>query len=291
MSEDPGSLNADGCARVLLASKLPQAATPCKRPVSTAGTPTSTTVPVQASTPANRSACSNDKHGRDTNDVLAQRVATAEAEAVRMLSLDPSSFPSRESWGFAVLGLTGWLRLSCDTAAVQRSFRTLMRKLHPDRVGPSKGIARALDMLHEAKAICERALSWERPPSAPRRLTAMCTCAVRGHRRVELKWDAPESSEDAPVSRYVVSALDPAYGRPVTLAKLEPDYNEKLGRFVPLEEIDSYSVAEEDLAKLSSLFRQSTMTLQVAAANDAGQSPWATVKASLVARVAASPRA
>ncbi|CAK0865045.1 unnamed protein product [Prorocentrum cordatum] len=64
--------------------------------------------------------------------------------------------------------------------------------------------------------------------------------------------------------------------RPLTIATLEPDYDEELQRFVPVEELTSYLLQETQLEKMPCLFKQALATLQVAAANDAGQSSWAT---------------
>jgi len=79
-----------------------------------------------------------------------------------------------------------------------------------------------------------------------------------------------------------VSVVDAAYGRAITVATLEADYSEELKRFVPIEEIRSCVVAEQDLKKMSSIFQQPFITLQVATANEAGQSPFASLRVSLV---------
>lgn len=79
----------------------------------------------------------------------------------------------------------------------------------------------------------------------------------------------------------MVAITDPSYGRAITVANLEPDYNEELKRFVPLEEIRSYVLAEEELYKIPSFFKQSIAVVQVAAANDQGQSPWAALRVRL----------
>merc|ERR1740138_1775506 len=115
-----------------------------------------------------------------------------------------------------------------------------MRKLHPDRVGSSQSAAQALDVLQEAKSICERALSRLMPPACPCEVKATIVCDVPGRRRVRVTWTRPAHSEDAPVRRYLVAGKDPNYGRSVTLAVLEPDYCEKLGRFVSIDELCSY---------------------------------------------------
>lgn len=138
-----------------------------------------------------------------------------------------------------------------------------------------------MEMLREARQICERSLSQLQPPRAPRSLTSTTLCDVPGRRRIKLEWSPPEWCEDGPIRRYLVAALDPSYGRALTITILEPDYSEELGRFVPVEEIGSFILAEEELRKMPSLFRQAVATVQVAAANEAGQSPWATLRISL----------
>jgi hypothetical protein len=79
------------------------------------------------------------------------------------------------------------------------------------------------------------------------------------------------------VRRFLVGVFDPAYGRSLTVAVLEPDYDDVARRFVSVEEIDSFILAEEEMSKMPRLFKESTVTIQVAAANEAGQSPWATL--------------
>jgi len=93
--------------------------------------------------------------------------------------------------------------------------------------------------------------------------------------------------ECAPVRRYVVAAFDPAYGKALTVTVLEPDYSQELRSFVAIENLTSYVMAEEDLQKMPKLWTQSVLTVQVAAANEAGQSQWTTHKISLNAPVGA----
>merc|ERR1719487_271865 len=150
----------------------------------------------------------------------------------------------------------------------------MMKKLHPDRVAQSAAVGQAIETLREARDCCERALSRLEPPGPPRQLAAVVLATTPGSRRVRLEWAAPGQREVAPVRRYSVAAVDPSYGRAITVATLEPDYREELGRYVSVEEIRSYILAEEALQKMPSLFRQPTATFQVAAANEAGSSPW-----------------
>lgn len=83
------------------------------------------------------------------------------------------------------------------------------------------------------------------------------------------------------MSRYVVALLDPACGRVLTVAHLEPDYDKKLGRFQPIEELTSYDLDELELQKMPRFWQQQVATVQVAAGNDSGQSPWATLEVKL----------
>jgi len=146
-----------------------------------------------------------------------------------------------------------------------------------------------MESLREARQCCERALSQIQAPGTPRQLASTTLCAAPGRRRIRLEWQAPECWEDAPVRRFLVAALDPSYGRALTITVLEPEYSEELKRFVSIEELNSYTLAQEDLAKMPSFFRQSVATVQVAAENEAGQSSWAILRVSL--REAATPAA
>lgn len=157
-----------------------------------------------------------------------------------------------------------------------------MQKLRPDRVGHSGDVARAIELAREARECCERGLSQQKPPDSPYGLTFTPLCMVPGRRRIKLEWQTPRQSEVAPLRRFVVAAFDPSYGRALTIAFLEPDYSEELRRFVPVEELRSYILAEEDLFKMPEIFRESHLTMQVAAANESGQSPWATLRVPLV---------
>lgn len=169
-----------------------------------------------------------------------------------------------------------------------------MRRLHPDKAGGVFEAAKAADLAREARDACERRLSREEPPCSPQHMRFEALSLTPKHRRFRIHWSAPPSRGLAPVRRYVVAALDPAYGKALTIAILEPDYSEELRRFVPLEEITSYVLAEEDLVKMPMLWEQPHAQIQVAAANDAGQSPWSTVHLPLnvmSACASAAPRA
>merc|ERR1712118_512315 len=108
-----------------------------------------------------------------------------------------------------------------------------------------------LELVHTAKGICELALLQQEPPSVPQQPRGILQCCVPGRHRVLLSWSQPVLKELAPVDRYVVAAEDTKYGRAVTLAVLKPDYSERLGRFVPLEELRSHEVVEEELGSLA----------------------------------------
>jgi len=200
----------------------------------------------------------------------ADREAESRREADRILSLVQDRFPTAAVWGFHVLDVA-----SRDVAAVQRGYRTLMRKLHPDKAGNDPSIVEAVEIIRKARDACERSLSRQEKPGAPRNLRSTVLCATPGKRKFRLDWTAPFEEQDAaPIRRYVVAAIDPAYGRALTFAVLEPDYSEELRRFVSVDELTSYVLAEEELQKMPSVWRQSYATVQVAAANEAGQSTW-----------------
>jgi len=214
----------------------------------------------------------------------ADREQDAQREILRILPLRRDSFTTPTAWGFAVLGVPTATR---EVATVQRAYRTLMRKLHPDRIGQSEDLCKAVEKVREAKETCERGLSRQEPPSAPRSVRSETLCAVPGKRKFQLCWTAPVARECAPVRRYVVAAFDPAYGKALTVTVLEPDYSQELRSFVAIENLTSYVMAEEDLQKMPKLWTQSVLTVQVAAANEAGQSQWTTHKISLNAPVGA----
>ena len=90
---------------------------------------------------------------------------------------------------------------------------------------------------------------------------------------------APEQPGE--VRKYIVAVLDPACGRLVNVAVLEPEYREDLSRYISLEELRSYVLAEQEL-QLPRFFQQAAGTVQVAAANEAGQSPWAVLQIPLL---------
>lgn len=222
--------------------------------------------------PALPSACSANYKLRHSDSVRDQREHEAAREILRILPLRRDSFSSQAGWARAVLGLDLG---RADLSGVQQAFRGLMRKLHPDRIGALRNADRAIEMLQEARQICEQANSQLMPPGPPSQLTSTTLCAVAGRRRLRLRWQPPLAcSEVSPVRRYLVAALDPSYGRALTITVLEPEYSEELKRFLAVEDLCSYVLAEEELHKMPGLFQQSGATLQVAAANEAGQSTW-----------------
>jgi len=210
-------------------------------------------------------------------DSIAREAAR---EADRILQLRPENFQKQSAWAFAVLDLNAG---RADTAAVQRSFRQLMRTLHPDKAGHSAMICDAVDCARRARGLCERALSTEQVPSPPRALKASPISFVPGARRFELTWKPPTECERAPVRRYVVAVYDPGFGQPLTVASLEPDYNEEVQRFVGLEDLTRYVLSEQDLQKMPKVWTQASATVHVAAANETGQSSWAVVQVPLLA--------
>lgn len=221
-------------------------------------------------------------------EVASSRDREAQEEVLRILPLRREDFRSPADWGFAVLGL-GAPQVPDNAAAVQRSYRNLMRKLHPDKVLATDGVERSIQLIREAKDICEKSFSRIEPPMAPQSLRYEVLDSKVGHRRYQLRWLPPPVQDAAPVCRYLVSALDPAYGKPLTITVLEPDYSEELRRFVTTEELTSFVLAETDLKKMPSLWKQPTATVHVAAANEAGQSRPAKLEIRLAPSMAWSP--
>lgn len=203
--------------------------------------------------------------GQEQKDVLL--------EANRIISLRQASFRTVAGWGFEVLRAGGR-----DLAASNRGYRALMKRLHPDKVEQCPRIIKAAELVRQAKDAVERSLSRVSTPDQPLSLRAAVLCQTPGRRRVRFNWIAPFGGDDQPISRYVVAVLDPAYGRALTVAQLEPDYNQELGRFQPIEELTCYHLDEQELQKIPKFWLQRTATVQVAASNDAGQSPWAAVE-------------
>lgn len=213
----------------------------------------------------------------------ALRDEEAAREAARILALRSQDFNSRVDWAFAVLDTTadGAAR---DPAVVQRCFRGLMRKMHPDKVGQSSDLARAVELLREAKDVGQKHVLEVKRPGPPHAFQAATLCSVPGKRRIRLQWSPPVDQMLAPIHRYVVRVIDPVCGHALKIAVLEPDYREDLRRFVSVEELATYVLAEEELFKIPGLWKQPTATVQVAAANEAGESPWAVFKVPLDTR-------
>jgi len=212
---------------------------------------------------------------------VADSAVASEARraATRILALRQPSFRSASEWAFAVLELRPG---TTDVAAVQRSFRQLMRSLHPDKAGDAADVSQAVDCVRRARGLCERALSKEQVPSPPRSVGVSMLSQRPGERSFELTWQPPTQSEHATVRRYVVAVFDPGYGQPLTVASLEPDYNEELQRYVSLEDLTRYVLSEKDLQKMPKVWTQASLTVHIAAANEAGQSTWAIVQVPLV---------
>ncbi|CAJ1359732.1 unnamed protein product, partial [Effrenium voratum] len=232
--------------------------------------PPSAPAPAVPSAPAT---CSTTSPGGPAAAV--DREQDAKSEAGRILPLRRESFMNPTSWGFAVLGVPTATK---EVSTVQRAYRSLMRKLHPDRAGQSEDVVKAVEKVREAKEACERGLSRQEPPEPPRQLRSEALCSTPGRRRFQLCWTAPPVRESASVRRYIVAAHDPAYGRALTITVLEPDYSQELRSFVAIESLTSYVIAEEDLQKMPKLWTEKMLQVQVAAANEAGQSKWTSLK-------------
>lgn len=217
---------------------------------------------------------------------MNERETAAYQEVYRILQLRKASFRKPVDWGFAVLHTE-----AMTIASVQTAYRKLMQKLHPDKVGHLPNIEKAVDVTREAKELCERMLSRQVPPGPLRSLRYTTICTTKGNRRFRLEWGAPLEKEGAPIQRYLVNAFDPAYGKALTITILEPDYSEELRRYISLEELTSFVLSEQELTKMPSLFQQRVANLQVAAANDAGTGPWASVQVPMGGNAASTARA
>jgi len=275
------------CARYL-ASSMPRGQTGGSRP-----TQNPPRVPGGASPAPPTSAASAPSHNAAAAPIPAATAAEAgmlreqdaAREVHRILPLRKESFRSPALWGFTVLEVPSNTK---DVSVVQRAYRSLMRKLHPDRAGHAPEVAKANELVREAKEACERGLSRQEPPSAPRHVRSEILDATPGRRRFKICWTAPQERDCAPVRRYVVAAHDPAYGRALTITVLEPDYSQEKREFVGIEELTSFVMAEEDLQKMPKLWTQSTLNVQVAAANEAGQSSWTVLQVPLTGAAGAA---
>ncbi|CAK0820012.1 unnamed protein product [Prorocentrum cordatum] len=256
----PQQGSAEECARFLLtpdpaARRLPEAAAASPA----AADPGAASGPGPARAPMGPSAAA----------ACSERERDALREAQRIQGLRREAFRTAAAWGFAVLAVA-----ERDLSAVHRGYRALMKKLHPDKAGSSPDVECAAESVRQAKALCERGLSRETPPGKPRQLQFSVVCGQPGRRRFKLSWAAPEGRSGGPVRKYVVAAVDPAYGKALSVGVLEPDYSEELKRFVSVDEMNSFVLAEDELQKMPKLWQQGRAQVQVAAANDAGQSPW-----------------
>ncbi|CAE7344901.1 unnamed protein product [Symbiodinium sp. CCMP2456] len=214
-------------------------------------------------------------------DLLQMREQEASEEVARILQLQEGkrAFRSELAWAKAVLGLDA---AAAEVSLVHQAFRSLMRKLHPDRIGACDGATEAMDELRQAKQLCEHKMKFAElhPPAAPIRLASAVLCAAPGRRRIRISWQSP-TAVSSPIRKYLVAALDPSFGQPLTITVLEPEYNDELKRYLSLDELTSCVLAEEDLVKMPAFFQQSAACVYVAAANEAGQSKWATISVPL----------
>jgi len=220
----------------------------------------------------------------------ARRREEAMKEVMRVLAFERSTFPSIVDWAFAVLGVSV---TEHTLTSVQRCYRALMKKLHPDKAAQSRPVVETVEIIQEAKAICERSLCRHEVPGAPRELSVVARCLKAGQRRLLLRWMAPERQEQGPVQRYIVAAADPsgASQLPIRLSTLEPDYSQELGRYITLDELGTFELTEEESGhRVPGLFQQTSLTLMVAAASKVGQSRWAAVTVDLTVSCEVAPR-
>eukprot|EP00933_Yihiella_yeosuensis_P064004 TRINITY_DN67316_c0_g1_i1.p1 TRINITY_DN67316_c0_g1~~TRINITY_DN67316_c0_g1_i1.p1 ORF type:complete len:702 (-),score=138.61 TRINITY_DN67316_c0_g1_i1:98-2203(-) len=272
-------------------------ATPPSRPPSAAAAAKATpTPPAQRSVHAERTTAasaptkSTSSSAASPVDEAADRQLEARKEVSRILPMGrtQSRYNTALRWGLAVLEVSGGLP---DLAAVNRQYRALMRKLHPDRVKDLPNAGKAVEIIRQAKDACERGLSNQEPPGPPRFLKSEPICSIVGRRRIQLSWQAPTELDNSPIRRYVIQAMDPGYGKYLTVTVLEPDYSQELRRFVSVDELTSYVMSEEDLQKMPKLWTQSSAQVQVCAANEAGQSTPATLQVPLNGSASRAPAA
>jgi len=214
------------------------------------------------------------------DEATKERAEEAAKEADRINALRRENFTDQVAWAHAVLDCES--TDAAEPSSVQRCFRGLMRKLHPDRVGHSVELAQVVEVLRKAKDIAQKHISEVEPPGPPRNFQAATLCTTRGQRRIRLQWSAPEDLGRCPLRRYIVRVVDPVAGRAITVANLEPDYIEELKRFVSVEELGCYVLDEQEL-RMPGLWKESMVTLQIATANEAGTSQWSVVKIPLTA--------
>lgn len=266
--------SADECARFLTSASRfriskPIEATPSRgesTPATSSANPVEVTPSRGESTPA----------GSSANSV--------EAEISRILALQRSTFSSPALWGSTVLRLPP----KFESAVVQRSFRGLMKRLHPDKVGQLPSAAQAVEAIREARDTCERSLLQISVPKPPLGLCSVPVSNETGRRQILLTWNSLGDCSTAPVRSYVIAAVDPSYGRAITISKLQPDYSQELHRFVSVEELTSFVLAEAEMQKMPGLWLQSHATVKVAAVNEVGQSEWATLAVPLCGGTATS---
>jgi len=224
----------------------------------------------------------------DRGHDAADREGEAIGLADRLNRIKSDRFVSNVEWGFAVLD-----HPERDLASVHKAYRSLTKQLHPDRVGSHPKVAAAVEIVREAKDICEKSLRRQHPPDRPTRMTCTHLCREQGSRKIRVQWRAPESKASAPVHRYIVAVFDPSYGKSLAIATLEPDYSQELKRYLAHDdpELCSYVIAQEELRKMPTLFSSSYLTVQVAAGNNEGQSEWSVARVDLTNKdLAASGR-
>jgi len=217
-------------------------------------------------------------HGSSTSSIATLNPVAASL-VQRIHSLDQSAFRSKASWGFAVLDTH-----EHTLPAVQKAHRNHMRVLHPDKIMVNTAeVSDAIEMLRQARQACEQGLSMKDPPATPARLRGTVLCSTAGQRRIRIEWQPYGSNKamygsHAPLQRYIIAAMNPEFGRVLPVATLESEYSQEQQKFIPIEEISSHVLAEEELLKMAWLFNRPSTTVQVAAANEAGQSSWAVLQ-------------
>eukprot|EP00434_Breviolum_minutum_P018787 symbB.v1.2.016572.t1/scaffold1263.1/size128093/12 len=111
-----------------------------------------------------REVTSRDREVTSRDREVTSRDREAQEEAFRLTT----------DWAFTVLGAA-------------RSYRNLMRKLHPDKVTITEGVEKTTALIREAKDLCEKSFSKIVAPGAPRGLRYEVLEHEIGHRRYRLR--------------------------------------------------------------------------------------------------------
>ncbi|CAD7934286.1 unnamed protein product [Amoebophrya sp. A120] len=178
-------------------------------------------------------------------------------------------------WAYDVLQLS-WR--TAEMKDIQKQYKIFMMKLHPDKhVGLSGNnaelLSQALEKIKRAKSVAEDELSRMKhdPPEMIRGIKATCLNDTRGQRIFKISWDQPRNrDENAPIEKFHVQVHDPKYGKFLTLSVIEGDYDEAAKRVLKIEELNYFKMEEKNMGKLSHIFNEQEISVQVCAQNKIG---------------------